>query len=81
MPRFSSGKVRYAKTEEKAGEENERAKGRGKDEVTYPPLYLFLSSEESREEETVKDKSNLGKYEQAWVRVRDTREYRREKDR
>lgn len=47
----------------------------------YPPLCLFLSSEESREEETVKDKSNLGKYEQAWVRDRNTREYMTEEDR
>lgn len=47
----------------------------------YPLLCLFLSSEESREEETVKDKSNLGKYEQAWVRDRNTREYMTEEDR
>lgn len=49
--------------------------------MTNPPLYLFLSSEESREEDTVKDKSNLGKYERAWVRDRNTCEYMREEDR
>lgn len=51
------------------GEENERAKGveEEEEEKAYPPLHPFLSLEESREEETVNDKSNLGKHEQAWV--------------
>ena len=48
----------------------EKEKGKGEEEGTHPTLYLFLSLEEYRKEESIKDKGNLWKYDQAWVRQR-----------